>query len=221
MNLAADLDEFFARHRRHGGLTPTVGELTPNGCQALLHCASDGEGHHELLHAPPSCLNETSDDWLSTANALEHPTAIAVPTRRPAVRAFLPNLSGRHQIPCASAQKAVRVCNYWRRSSQPIQCTQRLPITFDGSRGERSIAVRLARTREGEFRQDQGTFPRRRNPRRRSRESSGRPCVRRRAEGNEIDLSRAARTPPRAQCRHVHPWVARPVGSSCTSLAAR
>ena len=39
MNLAADLDEFFTLHRAHGGLTPTVGELTPNGYRLELACS--------------------------------------------------------------------------------------------------------------------------------------------------------------------------------------
>jgi len=39
MNLAADLDEFFALHRPHGVLTPTVGELTPNGYRLELACS--------------------------------------------------------------------------------------------------------------------------------------------------------------------------------------
>ena len=40
MNLVADLDEFFALHRAaHGGLTPTVGELTPNGYRLELACS--------------------------------------------------------------------------------------------------------------------------------------------------------------------------------------
>ena len=39
MNLAADLDEFFALHRAHGGLTPTAGELTPNGYRLELACS--------------------------------------------------------------------------------------------------------------------------------------------------------------------------------------
>ena len=39
MNLAADLDEFVALHRAHGALTPTVGELTPNGYRLELACA--------------------------------------------------------------------------------------------------------------------------------------------------------------------------------------
>ena len=39
MNLAADLNEFFVLHHPHGGLMPTVGELTPNGYQLELACA--------------------------------------------------------------------------------------------------------------------------------------------------------------------------------------
>ena len=39
MNPAADLDEFVALHRAHGGLTPTVGELTPNGYRLELACS--------------------------------------------------------------------------------------------------------------------------------------------------------------------------------------
>ncbi len=39
MNLAADLEEFFALHRAHGVLTPTVGELTPNGYRLELTCS--------------------------------------------------------------------------------------------------------------------------------------------------------------------------------------
>ena len=41
MNLAADLDEFVALHRAHGGLTRTVGELTPNGYRLELACSCD------------------------------------------------------------------------------------------------------------------------------------------------------------------------------------
>ena len=39
MNLAPDLEEFFALHRAHGVLTPTVGELTPNGYRLELACS--------------------------------------------------------------------------------------------------------------------------------------------------------------------------------------
>ena len=39
MNLAADLEKFFALHRAHGVLTPTVGELTPNGYRLELACS--------------------------------------------------------------------------------------------------------------------------------------------------------------------------------------
>ena len=39
MNLAADLEEFFALHRAHAVLTPTVGELTPNGYRLELACS--------------------------------------------------------------------------------------------------------------------------------------------------------------------------------------
>jgi len=39
MNLAADLDDFVTLHRPHGGMTPTVGELTPNGYRLELACS--------------------------------------------------------------------------------------------------------------------------------------------------------------------------------------
>jgi len=39
VNLAADLEEFFALHRAHGVLTPTVVELTPNGYRLELTCS--------------------------------------------------------------------------------------------------------------------------------------------------------------------------------------
>ena len=39
MNLAADLDEFLILHRPHGGMTPTVGELTLNGYRLELACS--------------------------------------------------------------------------------------------------------------------------------------------------------------------------------------
>jgi len=39
VNLAADLDEFVTLHRSHGRMTPTVGELTPNGYRLKLACS--------------------------------------------------------------------------------------------------------------------------------------------------------------------------------------
>jgi len=38
-NLAADLDEFVTLHGSHGGMTPTVGELTQNGYRLELACS--------------------------------------------------------------------------------------------------------------------------------------------------------------------------------------
>jgi len=38
VNLAADLDEFLARHRAHGRMRPTVGEPTPNGSRLEIAC---------------------------------------------------------------------------------------------------------------------------------------------------------------------------------------
>ena len=55
MNLAADLDEFFALHRPHGGMTPTVGELTPNGYRLELAC---------------SC-GVTFERWVATRDAVD------------------------------------------------------------------------------------------------------------------------------------------------------
>jgi len=39
VNLAADLEEVVALHRAHGGMAPTVGELSPNGYRLELACS--------------------------------------------------------------------------------------------------------------------------------------------------------------------------------------
>lgn len=38
MTLLADLEEFVSDHRPHGTLTPTVGDLTPNGDRLEVAC---------------------------------------------------------------------------------------------------------------------------------------------------------------------------------------
>jgi len=41
VNIAADLNEFFALDRPHGGMTPTVGEPTRNGYRLELAFSCD------------------------------------------------------------------------------------------------------------------------------------------------------------------------------------
>jgi len=66
VNLVADLDEFVRLHRPHRGMTPTVGELTPNGHRLELVGLTferwvTAQGARSTVLALPGLLTENVD----------------------------------------------------------------------------------------------------------------------------------------------------------------